>query len=168
MNCENKPVLDACCGGRMFWFDKRDPRALFVDNRSFEKQLIWSNGAEKRTFEVAPDAMMDFRHLDLPSNTFRLVVFDPPHLMKRNGRTGWMNKKYGSLDREKWREDLERGFSECFRVLKRDGVLIFKWSETETPLREVLKLTPYRPLFGHHSGKAQKTHWVAFIKRTCP
>ena len=27
------PVLDACCGSRMFWFDKQDDRALFVDKR---------------------------------------------------------------------------------------------------------------------------------------
>jgi hypothetical protein len=26
-------VLDACCGSRMFWFDKTDSRAVFVDNR---------------------------------------------------------------------------------------------------------------------------------------
>jgi hypothetical protein len=29
----DRPVLDACCGSRMFWFDKEDPRAVFVDNR---------------------------------------------------------------------------------------------------------------------------------------
>ena len=48
--------------------------------------------------------------------------------------------------------------------LKPDGVLIFKWNETDILLREVLALTPYRPLFGHPSGKASKTHWVAFTK----
>ena len=26
------PVLDACCGSRAFWFDKADPRCLYVDN----------------------------------------------------------------------------------------------------------------------------------------
>ncbi len=26
-------VLDACCGSRMFWFDRKDPRAVFVDKR---------------------------------------------------------------------------------------------------------------------------------------
>jgi hypothetical protein len=29
----NKSVLDACCGPRMFWFDRADGRALFVDKR---------------------------------------------------------------------------------------------------------------------------------------
>jgi SAM-dependent methyltransferase len=59
---------------------------------------------------------------------------------------------------------LRGGFSECFRVLKPGGTLIFKWAETEIPLAEVLALTEHQPLYGHRSGKAAKTHWVAFIK----
>ncbi len=27
-------ILDMCCGSRMFWFDKQDPRAVFADIRS--------------------------------------------------------------------------------------------------------------------------------------
>ena len=27
-----------------------------------------------------------------------------------------------------------------------------------------ITLTPEKPLFGHRSGKQQKTHWVTFIK----
>ena len=33
------PVLDACCGGRHFWFDKKDGRALFVDKR--RETIVW-------------------------------------------------------------------------------------------------------------------------------
>ncbi len=29
----NKPILDACCGSRMFWFDKNNPNVEFCDNR---------------------------------------------------------------------------------------------------------------------------------------
>lgn len=75
-----------------------------------------------------------------------------------------MAKKYGKLNRKTWRDDLRKGFAECFRVLKPDGVLIFKWNEYEIPVAEVLKLTPYTPLFGHKSGKAAKTHWLTFMK----
>lgn len=32
-NAAFPPVLDACCGSRMFWFDKKDSRATFVDKR---------------------------------------------------------------------------------------------------------------------------------------
>lgn len=144
----------------MFWFDKKNPRVLFCDNRTMAPKKL-TNGA---TLEVAPDKIMDFRKLDLPDNQFTLVVFDPPHIIKRGGENSWMKDKYGELNKNTWRDDLQKGFAECFRVLKPDGILIFKWSEFDIPLREILKLTPEKPLFGHKSGKQQKTHWVCFTK----
>jgi hypothetical protein len=33
----SKRVLDACCGSRMFWFDKQNPDVVFADNRELEK-----------------------------------------------------------------------------------------------------------------------------------
>jgi hypothetical protein len=65
---------------------------------------------------------------------------------------------------KEWREDLQRGFSECFRVLATDGVLIFKWNETQIKVSEILKLTTRTPLIGHRSGKNSGTHWMCFIK----
>lgn len=35
-------ILDACCGGRMFWFDKAHPDAVYMDNRRLD--TITSNG----------------------------------------------------------------------------------------------------------------------------
>lgn len=160
MEKKEKQILDVCCGGRMFWFDKKNPNTLFLDNRTMAPKKM-TNGA---TFQVAPDRAMDFRKLDLPSDSFYLVVFDPPHIKKRGGKNSWMANKYGELDKKTWPMDLSKGFSECFRVLKQNGVLIFKWSELDIPLREVLALTPEKPLFGHKSGKQQKTHWVCFMK----
>lgn len=155
-----KIILDVCCGGRMFWFNKKHPNALYLDNRTMLPKKM-SNGA---TLEVAPDMVMDFRKLDFPDYKFSLVVFDPPHIFKRGGKNSWMKDKYGELDKDTWREDLRKGFAECFRVLKPEGVLIFKWSECDIPLKEILKLTPGKPLFGHRSGKRQKTHWICFMK----
>lgn len=120
-----------------------------------------TNGA---TIEVAPDRVMDFRNLSLPTSSFKMVVFDPPHIIKRGGKRSWMAEKYGELDRKTWKEDIRLGFEQIFRVLRPDGVLIFKWNETDIPLRDILALTPWKPLFGHRSGKAQKTHWVCFMK----
>jgi len=45
-----------------------------------------------------------------------------------------------------------------------DGVLVFKWNETQVKLREVLALTPHAPLFGNTSGKKAGTHWLVFMK----
>ena len=156
-----KKILDVCCGGRMFWFQKDQTDTLFVDIRGPET-FTTGIGIHKRTRQIRPDKIMDFRKLYLPDNSFSLVVFDPPHLLKI-GDSSFTAKTYGKLG-ENWREDLTKGFSECFRVLKQDGVLIFKWCEYDIPLSEILKLTPHRPLFGHKSGKQQKTHWLAFIK----
>jgi hypothetical protein len=74
-----------------------------------------TNGA---TIEVAPDRLMDFRKLDLPDESFSLVVFDPPHILKRGGKNSWMKEKYGELDRNRWRHDLRARFAELFRVVE--------------------------------------------------
>lgn len=76
--------------------------------------------------------------------------------------TGYQQIKYGALYFD-WKDMLHRGFSECFRVLEPGGVLIFKWNETDIPVKEILKLTPVKPLFGNRSGKASKTHWICFM-----
>jgi hypothetical protein len=105
---------------------------------------------------------MDFRKMPFPDGTFRLVAFDPPHLV-RAGRKSWLAGKYGRLGAD-WRDDLRAGFAECFRVLQPGGVLIFKWNETQVRVREVLALTPERPLFGQVSGRGHMTHWLVFMK----
>ena len=156
-----KRVLDPCCGGRQFWFDKSNPHVLFADQRVTPPKAVGS-GKNLRIRKCLPDKVMDFRKMDLADNSFYLVVFDPPHLFL--GGNSFMAQSYGRLDRQTWRDDLRKGFSECFRVLKDNGVLVFKWCECDVLLKDVLALTPYKPLFGHPSGKAQKTHWVTFMK----
>jgi hypothetical protein len=157
-----KTILDPCCGGRQFWFDKENPDVLFCDKRIMEPKVVGS-GKDSRIRKCLPDKVMDFRNMDIEDQTFKMVVFDPPHLFL--GENSFMAQSYGTLDKENWQEYIKRGFSECFRVLKDDGVLIFKWCEYDVPLKEILKLTPYKPLFGHPSGKAQKTHWLCFMKK---
>ena len=154
--CKQK-ILDPCCGSRMFWFDRSNPLTLFGDIRTEEHILC-----DGRALNINPDMTLDFRDMPFGDGSFRLVVFDPPHL-KNAGPESWMGKKYGIL-RENWREDLRRGFLECFRVLVEDGVLIFKWAEIQIKTSEVLTLTDQKPLFGHRSGKAANTHWLCFMK----
>lgn len=158
---KEKKILDVCCGGKMFWFNKKHPKVLFVDKRKVNPIMI-GKGKNKRIFSCLPDKIMDFRKLDLPSNTFSLVVFDPPHFIKI-GDKSYMAQKYGRLD-PTWKNDLREGFNECFRVLKENGVLIFKWNEYDIKVSEIIKLSPFSPLFGHPSGKMQRTHWLCFMK----
>jgi len=154
-----KLVLDPASSTRSFYFDKKDPRVLFGDIRKKETHLL-TNG---QTIHIEPDEVMDFRAIPYPDESFQCVVFDPPHMLNLSEKS-WMRKKYGVLDKETWREDISKGFAECFRVLKTDGTLIFKWNEVSIPLKEILTLTPHKPVLGHPSGKRMGTHWVLFIK----
>jgi ubiquinone/menaquinone biosynthesis C-methylase UbiE len=169
-----KKILDVACGGKMFYFDKNDPRVLFCDNREIETTLC-----DGRHFTVKPDVKCDFTELPFADNVFRMVVFDPPHLLRNTGEskfaamygslkekaapTGYQMIKYGALYSD-WRDMLHKGFAECLRVLEPYGFLIFKWNETDIVVNEVLKLAPCSPIFGHRVGKLNKTHWLCFMK----
>lgn len=153
----DKKILDACCGSRMFWFDKNNPDVLFADIRN--EDYILCDG---RLLEIKPDIEMDFRNMPFDDNQFEMVVFDPPHLNKL-GQDTWMAQKYGVL-MNTWETDLRMGFDECFRVLQKGGTLIFKWNEAQIKLNQVLEILPIKPLFGHTSGKHGRTIWMAFLK----
>lgn len=150
-------VLDPCCGSRMFWFDRQNPDVVFGDKR-FEHHVL----CDGRTLRIEPDMTLDFTDLPFADGTFKLIAFDPPHLHTA-GQKSWMAAKYGKLTGD-WREDLRKGFAECFRVLASDGVMCFKWNETQIKVREVLELTDVQPLFGNTSGKKAGTHWYVFMK----
>jgi len=152
---EIKPILDACCGSRMFWFDKQNENVVFMDNRTLEDTLC-----DGRSLEVKPDVVADFRNMPFEDKSFRLVVYDPPHLINA-GESSWLAKKYGKLNTDTWRQDIKQGFKECMRVLEDNGVLIFKWNEDQIKLKEVLNAIGYKPLFGN---KKSKTHWLVFMK----
>ena len=119
-----------------------------------------------RYLEVKPDIKMDFTNIPFSEKSFRLVVFDPPHLMHA-GKNSWLAKKYGKLG-EDWRNDIKKGFAECFRVLKDGGILIFKWNENQISVKEILSLTEEKPIFGHvtrkHKATQTGTHWITFMK----
>lgn len=150
----DKPILDACCGSRMFWFNKKNDKVVYMDNRQLKDTLC-----DGRKLEVNPDVIADFRDIPYPDKSFKLVVFDPPHLIKA-GENSWLAKKYGKLS-DTWKEDINQGFNECMRVLDDYGVLIFKWNEDQVKLKDVLKVIDKEPLFGN---KRSKTHWLAFMK----
>ena len=164
MDINGKKILDVTCGSRTIWFDKHHPSALYCDKRKETHSNIWksTNAKSERQCVIDPDVQCDFTDLPFPDNSFALVVFDPPHLIKAND-TAWLVKKYSKLD-ENWPRMIHDGFRECMRVLKPDGVLIFKWSEYDIPADKVWKAIGQKPLFGHHSGKKSNTFWACFMK----
>lgn len=159
-----KKILDATCGSRSIWFNKHHPSAIYMDKRQEFDTRIWKSGdgLSEQTLSVAPDIVADFTDIPFADETFDLVVFDPPHLI-RAGETAWIVKKYGKLDNN-WPRLLKDGFTECMRVLRTNGVLIFKWSEIQIPAQQLWKAIGQKPLFGHHSGKNSKTFWGCFMK----
>ena len=125
-----------------------------MDNRELSTTLC-----DGRMLNVKPDVIADFRDMPFDDNTFYLVVFDPPHLLKA-GESSWLAKKYGVLG-DDWQNDIAQGFKECMRVLKPNGTLIFKWNEEQVKLKEVLSAIGHEPLFGN---RRSKTHWMVFMK----
>ena len=156
-------ALDVCCGSRMMWFDKQDERAVFVDKRN-ESHIL----CDDRVLNITPDIQADFTALPFPDESFYIVAFDPPHLVNA-GDKSWLAKKYGKLQNN-WQVDLAKGFEECFRVLKPNGTLVFKWNENQVPVKSILLLAKREPLFGHTTMRHRKgkngyaTHWFTFLK----
>ena len=73
----DKFILDACCGGKMFWFDKHHPNAIYVDIRD-ETHIL----CDGREFNVKPDRIMDFRKLDFPDEQPEKVLTKLKELKK--------------------------------------------------------------------------------------
>jgi 23S rRNA G2069 N7-methylase RlmK/C1962 C5-methylase RlmI len=149
-----KTIIDVCCGSKMFWFSKNHPQAVYMDIRELEDTLC-----DGRKLIIKPDIIGDFKDIPFPDNTFKLAVFDPPHLVKA-GEKSWLAKKYGILPQD-WKNEIKQGFDECMRVLEPHGILIFKWNEDQIKTKEVLSAIGQLPLFG---DRRAKTHWMVFMK----
>lgn len=141
----------------MFWFNKEHPNVIYGDIREEEHELC-----DGRRLVIAPDVKLDFTRLEYADCSFKLVVFDPPHL-ENLGTKSWMALKYGVLSYG-WQDDIKAGFDECMRVLEPFGVLVFKWNESRIKTSEVLKIIGREPLIGHTSGRQSKTIWMCFMK----
>lgn len=149
-----KKILDVCCGSRMWHFNKNNSNVLFMDNRELNTTLC-----DGRKLIVNPDVLANFTNIPFDDNSFYLVVFDPPHL-KYAGDTSFLAKKYGTLPKD-WETLINKGFKECWRVLKTNGTLIFKWSEQQISTGDVLKIIPEIPIVGQRRGK---TIFLVFFK----
>jgi hypothetical protein len=158
---KNAKILDACCGGKMFWYNKDREDVLFMDKREVDKGAF-QNGWNPN-WCVKPDVVADFRNMPFPDKSFRMVVYDPPHLTSGSEKSV-INKKYGLLNKNTWKQDIVDGFKECWRVLDDNGVLIFKWNEANIKASELIKAFPVTPLFGDFTGKTGKTIWMTFMK----
>ena len=147
-------ILDVCCGSRMFWFNKENADTIYMDNRTEDIMLC-----DGRKLIVKPDIIADFRDLPFENESFYLVVFDPPHLI-RAGDNSFLKLKYGRLDTT-WKDDIKQGLSECWRALKKNGTMVFKWNEEQISFSKIKALLPCEPVIGQRRGK---TIWLIFFK----
>jgi hypothetical protein len=158
---DEKFILDATAGFRMMWFNKKHPNCIYLDQRP----------------ECEPDIVGDFRDLkQFPDETFRLIVFDPPHIVKNEQGNTSITRMFGFLKPQTWHQEITQAAIELFRVLKPYGILFFKWSNQYLSTSEVLDCFPINPLVyqttAYHPEKG-KTHgrqrhvvtmWFTFMK----
>lgn len=176
---QQKVILDATAAFRMMWFDKNNKYTVYMDKRGDEdiirdlKQFADNRGRPlvKRWMPKNPTMQGDFRKTIFADNSFKLIVWDPPHLKGKASRKHQQGLCFGMLQAETWQSDFAKGFNELWRILDVYGVLIFKWHDNSFDYKQVLKLFPHKPIFGQVSathrnkaGQTKHTFWFCFMK----
>lgn len=149
-------ILDACCGRRLFWYDKEHPEVTYIDIRA----------------AVKPDRIMDCTATSFKDNFFDFIVFDPPHCSYSENNKGIFKEKYGGYTAAKTRVFIKEAFMEFERILKKDGLVVFKWNTHSQKLNVILSLIGnFEVLFGHLAAQKTKyssqTYWM-LLKLTAP
>lgn len=146
---------------------------------------------------IKPDVLADFTMIPFRDGVFDYAVFDPPHLINKStkirskwlhsdpfeGRTkkfkygGWPRTTYGSWwgffrSGEEMRRDIALAADEIHRVLRRDGLLHFKWNNAMVKVMSTIVSFKrnwselYRT--DRQTGtnvSDSRTYWVLFQKR---
>jgi len=175
-----KFILDATAGFRLMWFDKNQENTIYLDKRNDEQILkdaeeFGKNRGRKlfkNLMRKNPTIEGNFCKTTFPDESFRLIIWDPPHLIGSNSRRFQQGLTFGVLQAETWQSELRCGFAELWRILKPYGVLIFKWHDSSLDYKRVLKLFTIRPLFGQittnryqkSAKKTRHTFWFTFVK----
>lgn len=150
-------ILDATCAYRGFWLEKHNKDTIYIDIRP----------------EVKPDIVASCTSTPFADKTFDLILFDPPHKNMGYAKTSNSKKRNEMADRygtanSKERMDLVKGaFMEFKRILKDDGIVLFKWSSVGTKFSKIIKLRgDFVPMFAQNFNKIKsyETTWMALRK----
>jgi len=156
-------ILDATAGFRGIWYQKKHPFVIFMDKRN--ENITLKKGKNGGRIKINPDIVSEWARAPFPNNHFDMIIFDPPHIL-REEKLGILTKKYGCLQKSTYKHELENGIKKLFEILKPEGIFIFKWAESDIKIETVLKLFPYKPLFGSQTKSKgyTQTFWILFIK----
>ena len=161
-------ILDATCGLKGIWYQKNHPFVTFMDKRYINGKMQKTKNkiSNRRVIRIQPDVVADWTKTIPFDDHFDMIVFDPPHFIRNKfDDQSFFYEKYDMLNAKTWKQDLKKGFKELFRVLKEEGVFILKWNDCYRSTKEILKLCPYKPLFGTEIRRtSSNTHWMVFIK----
>jgi len=160
-------ILDATCGSRGIWYQKKHPLVTYMDIRNGNYSYCNENNLKERTvYKVKPDVVADWtKTIPFPDGHFDMIVFDPPHKIETRGiKEAKLHVQYGRLYKDDWQRVLSKGINELFRVLKDQGIFILKWCECDKPIDDVISLFPYPPIFGTKTGFRSTNHWIVFLK----
>ncbi len=157
-------ILDACCGGRMWWWDKAHPLAVYMDRREAPP----GSSPRRPNWSCQPSLLADFKEMPFDDGAFQLVLFDPPHLVRDKASFSEVRLRYGEFTSANEQEEIGLGFAECWRVLAPGGTLVFKWAGS---LERVVPHFPCDPAVGSRDdgrGSAERgllgTRWFIFYK----
>jgi len=161
-------ILDATAGFRGIWYQKNHPYVTFMDKRNVRGRSSNKKIASQRKFKINPDVISEWKDAPFPNDYFDMIIFDPPHLIisRDHGKLSSMQKQYGYLYKDNWKQEIKNGVKKLFDCLKDDGIFILKWCENNAKIEDVLKLFPYKPLFGSNTKSKGHTQnfWIVFIK----
>ena len=161
-------ILDATCGFKGIWYQKNHPFVTFMDMRKGTVGCTKNTKIKnKRHKYLEPDVVSEWKDAPFPDNSFDMIIFDPPHLLKNKDSSDTnLSLCYGRLDKNNYKTVLKEGMAKLFRILKPEGVFILKWCENSDKVDEIIKLAPYPPLFGSNTKSKGHTQnfWILFIK----
>lgn len=132
------------------------------------------------------DWVADFRNLPIQSGSCDYVLFDPPYAAETNitriratNYTRNFGRDEGAFQyhtRKVLVQVVQQGFQEIFRVLKANGICLFKWGTSHISLERILRGCPFKwwVLSERFScsaskrvleaGRAQKVYWLELWK----
>ncbi|HUS99624.1 MAG TPA: SAM-dependent methyltransferase [Candidatus Thermoplasmatota archaeon] len=162
-------ILDATCGFRGIWYQKNHPFVTFMDVRkgNIDSKTEGVKFKSRRRWKINPDVVSEWKDAPFPDNYFDMIIFDPPHILTEDGKTlSALQKEYGTLNKNNYKEVLKTGINKLFEILKPEGTFILKWCENSVPVNEIIKLVPYQPLFGSNTKSKGHTanYWIVFLK----